>query len=474
MRFLKASLVACFLFAASASANPIQVTLSLEPSSALPGVPVTFRVTATNTGALAAQLPFVVRLEVTSDDGQRFFAIASGIEDANAPFPFPDEFGEEIPLFVEMAPGEQRQLDFVASPDSPPWFCDRRLIQPGVYRLRLISDPNFARGGSPGIDPIVSNEVALTVLTPTGVDAEVWHLPHADDRCTWWSKLAAQLWNLYPTSTYTPLTVRPSPRDDRGALIDGLKATLTANPPRGFADHYREALGRLYLEVMREAMFRGDAPTAIQNADLAREVLTPLAQGDTEWSVRSRAQKLLTASVRTSEEINRFVENLHATDPQPPCEKSRVSGVRDAIRQAITALPANSNAKKKLETAAHSLDAYAAAASSTPRDMAAALRELEQAVGTLQTVVRSGDISATTGNNWMKELLRAAEESAQKAIAAAANDVAAKSKTLAQAKQLLAEAQNLVSTGDYHRAAGKFKDALAKAEASSAKRGDYC
>jgi hypothetical protein len=106
--------------------------------------------------------------------------------------------------------------------------------------------------------------------------------------------------------------------------------------------------------------------------------------------------------------------------------------------------------------------------------MAAALRELEQAVGTLETIVRSGGISATSGNIWMKELLKAAEESAPKAIAAAGNDVAAKSKTLEQAKQWLAEAQNLVSTGDFHRAAGRFKEALSKAEASSSKRGDYC
>jgi len=126
MRRLLLSCTLAVLGSGVAVANPIRLTLAVEPAESLPGVPVTFRVTAINTGSVPARLPAYVTLEVTAG-AVTFDAYPRARGDADvAPFPL----SSLASTWIDLTPGEQRQLSYFASPDLPCRGRPRPFISP--------------------------------------------------------------------------------------------------------------------------------------------------------------------------------------------------------------------------------------------------------------------------------------------------------------------------------------------------------
>ena len=460
-----------FLAVFSASANPIRLTLALEPAQTLPGIPVTFRVTALNTGTTPAPLPTWVRMELTSGRAPSILFPGSRGEEDMAELPL---LGDRPSVVLE--PGQELKLDYVASPSSPPWFCDERLQRPGTYRLRLRADRVLSGSrwvASP--DPIVSNEVELTIAQPTGVDAEAFAIIGEDTGCLGWSDEKSELlWSRYPDSVYTSLSVRPTPRYDDLAEVASMQATLARNPPAGFADAIKQSIANRYIMFMEDAVTDGDVQKAFEHSEAARVIFEELATKDTDAYIKAAAQQSLRIDVMTLEELKDYeARNRSFAPPRPKCEAEQVAAVRTEVAQAASGSGISAKARTKLEVVLRSLDAYAAELAKRPPSMSRALHELRGAVTEIENLSRV-DVNADQSRLWQSGLANAAAMSAKKAVDTAVADAAVRTKTLEQAKDHLAEAEAAKQDADYRTAIRLYKAALDKAENASKARGSFC
>jgi hypothetical protein len=138
--------------------------------------------------------------------------------------------------------------------------------------------------------------------------------------------------------------------------------------------------------------------------------------------------------------------------PEPPAPEALIEGVRDEM--ALLADGGNSALADKAEDVHAKLVAALAELGKTPPDGAAAIGNLEGAAGDLQSMVRSGLLSAAEGAALMGDLAEAGRLLADGAIA----DAIARGGNAAK----IAEAQGALAAGDARRAAGRYKDALSR------------
>jgi hypothetical protein len=194
--------------AASPSAQ-LTVALALEPGVSLPGIPVSFRMTFTNTGGAAIAIPPRAALLVRDDQGQSFLAYCDA--------------GRRV-LTVEEWAGQRISphqssvytLNTRGLMNHPAWFIAPALARPGRFELQvLVGDDLPAQADIEEMrqHAAVSNTVTLTLQEPTGVDAEVWRLMKASGGATWnpgllyirsGQDLAKRIVAEYPGSSYTP------------------------------------------------------------------------------------------------------------------------------------------------------------------------------------------------------------------------------------------------------------------------------
>jgi len=473
MRRLLLSCTLAVLGSGAAVANPIRLTLAVEPEESLPGVPVTLRVSAINTGSVPARLAGHARLEVTAG-GTTFYAYPGARGDADAaPLPMPDG---RAASWIDLAPGEERRFDFFSAPGSPAYFCDERLQQPGIYRLRLRADISYSAGDPvPVEDPSISNEAILTMTTPTGVDAQAWTVIREMNLCMGWDSHAATLWSEYPDSIYTAMTVRPSPRRDREAEMASLQATLAKNPPAGFADALKLNIANRHIMFMERAMLReGDVQTAFEHSEAARLIFEELASKETALLIKMGAGEGLRVGVMTLAELQDYDRRLRALEPPAiPCEGTQVAVVRSEIASVVGNPATSKQARSRLEMVLKNLDQYAAHLAKTPSAMSNSLHELRSAVGEIQHT-KGSVVPTEEGTRWLDALTAAAALSARKAVDAATADSGARTNMLAQAQQNLKEASTATDQRDFQAAVRLYKAALDKAEAASKLRVPFC
>ncbi|MEO8381738.1 MAG: hypothetical protein ABI779_18900 [Acidobacteriota bacterium] len=452
------------------SANPIRLTLAVEPMESLPGVPVTFRVTAINTSSAPARLAPFVALEVTVE-GVAFDAYAGFRGDADvALLPVANLTSS----WIDFAPGEERRFDYVASPDSPPWFCDERLQHPGTYRLRLRADRiRSPMSMDPVPDPAISNQAVFTVGTPSGDDALAWALIRDGNLCMGWSHQAERLWSQYPDSVYTSMCVRPYPHGDREAEMASFQAALDKGPPEGFADAFKESIAALHVMFMEKAI-PGDVEGAFAHSEAARVIFEELAAKDTDFSIKMAAQKGLRVDVMTLAELQDYDRRTRAVDPPvPQCESAQVATVRAEIAAFANGTGVSRQTRSKLEMVLKNLDQYSAQLTKTPPAMSKAMQELRSAGGEIHNA-NGSLVPVEDGTRWLKALTVAAALSARKAVEAAASSPAVRSGPLSQAQHDLEDALGAASGGDFRKALQLFKAALDKAESASEVRGSFC
>lgn len=454
--------------AAAAAGSTIHLNLTLEPQETLPFIPVTFRVRAINTGSTPAVLPLGVRLDVRtgSEDWKAIcFAHAetNGCADS-----FPVEV-EEGPPSIELAPGEERVLDFLAGPDSPPWIGHRDLLEAGTYRLRLVT-----WGVYPGWEAITSNEAVLTIRTPTGEDAGAWKLISGLAHISVEKGLFAdQLWSLYPTSIYTAITRRgTSVSGDWRGYLDSYTEVLGKNPPTGFADFFKHEMAVAHRHLRNAAMHEFDVQKAYQHNEAARALLQELVGKETEARLKAEAAKVIEENLLTLAEIEEVVDRLRLRNPAPACERARVALVKEALADLMSS--ASDKAQKTLSGIIADLDKYEVDAAKTPPDMHAALASLEQAASRIETAIKSEWISPTDGTKALKGLVAAAELSARKAIDASTKAPKVKKSDLDLARRKFEEGRTAAATGDFKKAIGRFREALHKAQGASSARGSFC
>jgi hypothetical protein len=463
------------LTAVSAAASTIKLSFALDPAETLPGIPVTFRVEALNTGPAPAPIPRFFVLQVTAPNGETF--LASGLRSNTEAYIGRQHERDESPFIVP--PAGSQHVDVWAHSSSP-WYQSQFWIEPGQYRLRLIADeslPEVALGekildlSEPGLtDPVVSNEVTLTIQTPTGVDAEVWSLIRDTGHEHWLSALADEVWDLYPDSEYAAYMVRSSGSDPQ-QRIDHFGASLRKNPRGTFGDQYRMSMVTAHVELM-EGFVRTDVQRAFEESEAARKLLEEILARDTSPGFKKGARERLERDVMSLAELIEYHKPF-AGVASPACERAQVAAARNSLFSTITG-GSSDRARKAVTDIVGHLERYAGEASKTPPDMFAALGDLEQAVANLETAVKNQLVSAEDGTRFLKALSAAAELSATKAIEAADKSPGAKRSDIALARTKFEEGRAASQGADFKKAVARFKEALHKAQGASSARGTFC
>ena len=246
----------------------LSVQLSIDPARTLPAIPVNFHVTVDNPDPKAQTLPNGGILIVTSATGDRWFARPIG-----------NKLVENLTEFMlgvsTIAPRGHYIFDIPVgfTVATPSWFTDRRLNVPGTYRLTFALsdvDPNKLWGINPNAltdiapNSALSNEVVLTVDTPTGDDAAVWQLLGARDPLGaraggWTPDFAKKVLIEHPKSTYSRYAVVEYPFDSIENRIKAIEAVLAAFPNDPFADTYQLKLADLEERLYGKGWNHADA-----------------------------------------------------------------------------------------------------------------------------------------------------------------------------------------------------------------------
>jgi hypothetical protein len=210
--FMAVLVVLCAVTATPLSAEaPVTATLSLPHDHILPGVPFDMVVTYTNVSkrpiTIASALATLV---VTFEDGK-----TSVLHQAEGHDQY--EIKSRLPLVLQ--PGESK-VQAVSLEPMPNWFRYSSFAGPGTYRLALDLDVV-----DDDLDPVASirtTTVALTRMTPFGLDAELWNRMQQVSEGHWASdsfrsidvgaKLAEEIMQLYPASEYYPYALVISAR----------------------------------------------------------------------------------------------------------------------------------------------------------------------------------------------------------------------------------------------------------------------
>ncbi len=253
------SYVAVLSLAASFSvhaAQPVDVSLKLEPDVTLPGLPVGVVVEVKNATTVEINVPLRAKLLVTPEDGEQFVALFEGESDIGILREL-DETSDEPPLL----PGKQATFAAPLIPGTgPEWFADRRLSVPGTYRLQMV-----ITGRDDELNPgYYSNVVTLRVAEPDGTDADVRrHLQSITEGQGWgtndWrehgKEVAAVIWSQFETSAYVQHVVEFLPYDgDRMSL---LRRAIAVDPASVAADFIRMQLVGLLLQQSQACIGRG-------------------------------------------------------------------------------------------------------------------------------------------------------------------------------------------------------------------------
>lgn len=462
--------------ASGLAGNPIRLTLTLDPPEILPGIETSLRIEAFNSSSTPARMPAAMVLEVTPENGTPYLTVSGIGREGRFAVPFREKDGSGA-----MVPASGSRTFYLAAGPMAPWQNGRFWREPGVYRLRVIADDAFEKGHPSGdafpldakflVDPIASNYAQLTIVTPTGVDFEVFKMIAAAKDWGWPDSLANAIWQAYPDSTYAAYVVRVAPGDSL-KQIQFYAEALAKNPRGTYGDWYRVSVARRYYGLSERAL-PDDLPRAFQYSEKARLLLEEVIQRNVEPAVVQEARQVLEQFGLSYDELKNYAERLRDAT-RPYCERLAVTRAHHTIDAVVNAPATSAEARKKLQEVLRHLDKFANEIEKTPPSMDSALAALKGAIMDLQDAVDAKLIDADTGTRWMAYVLGACAAAARKAIDAAAKDAGANAAKLAAARAKFEEARLVALDGDAKGASSRFKDALNLAYEASKARAEVC
>ena len=274
------------LGATIASARPasLQVTLSIDPTTTLPGLSVPLYLHLEN-GPAAVHLGTGVRVRATSPDGQSFLTNwGHGNVDSGELELGLIEADDDNPVFTLTANGSV-DLEIPALDLSrPSWALDGRMFTlPGDWKLQVLVHSDDAT------QPIAtSNPVTLTIKMPTGNDVAIWQaiqrgeLPGIGDKT----------FRENPQSEYFPYLATSVTRVSVMERIAIINRAIELHPSSPVVDALRYAVAMSYeMESGRVFSVEHDIDKASALADQGRAILTSLSKGKDTWGkLKGKAQ----------------------------------------------------------------------------------------------------------------------------------------------------------------------------------------
>lgn len=283
----------------------VTMNLLLEPQRTIPGIPVVLNVKIFNDSSLEYHVPGKAILHVAAGETQ-FDAIASSRTDYTI-----GSFGEGAASKVisPMASGDFSYWDAFAGPS---WLCDRRLMQPGTYKLRL-------EVFEPGDDSstLTSNEATLVVEEPQGSEAELWkELSKDDPGCFWPSSMTPGLWNKYHPTRYTQFAIPPASTADDDVELAYFDKAIAVDPSAPVADLHRLSKATIEVSKLNRAIIDRKLEDALGARSRAESLAKSVASHALDPLLRVRAVSLLADGVPPAEQVRREIGLLDGAIPQ--------------------------------------------------------------------------------------------------------------------------------------------------------------
>lgn len=253
----------------SASAQGLSATIHITPEHVLPGLPVGFDVLLVNASTSDASILTTVGLRVVPPTGEPF---DTQDRDALNVEPFAAD--------VVLAANSTRSFLIAASPltGAPAFFNDSRLTTPGHYALRLVLHRKVPGSEDGALDPVLSNEVTLTVEQPHGEDLTVWQrmqqvvAPKAWNAGEWQyaRDLVSEICRNHPHSRYVQDVVSLLAVRD-AEWLDIADEAIAIDPSSVQAEFIRLGMAGVHWNMYQEALGAWDIETALlENAESIR------------------------------------------------------------------------------------------------------------------------------------------------------------------------------------------------------------
>jgi len=272
--------------------SSLQVALTLAPSQTLAGIPVSLRLTFTNSSDSAVSIPRRAVLSVTNKQSGEFLA---WWDQAKVAFT-PAWGGTPVPphgLVVEDLATDGSLL-------TPAWFLDSRLLRSGTYMLQVFLADDLSDDVS--LDAartraLATTSATLIVAQPTGIDLEAWKLllsagePWGPTRLATpkGAQVVRDIVTKHAKSAYAgwvATTGFTGSTEERASLLRTWLENDTAADP-----YYEQRILKLaMLDVaLWDQMERSDPAKSRQHGALARAALNRLVQQTKNENVKRAA-----------------------------------------------------------------------------------------------------------------------------------------------------------------------------------------
>jgi hypothetical protein len=303
---------------------PLAAHLELVPTHTLPGIPVVFVVTITNTSNQPKELYEYARLNVTDGHGNTFAVRWGGRNDGDvlrnaragnktshmSMIPAGGRATFEMPVGVELMENSA--------------FYDSRLCQPGTYDLQMIIGQT---------DDVKTNNARLTVDAPRGDDLAFWKAASSAagdaglNLSTWQSKSWPLLAKYPQSSYYQMLAFYRVPSEKPEDIIAVMKQALADGPSEPIADEFRGQIAFSLQAEARDAAARGDFHAAEAALTEAGSLLDNMIEhGSTEYlrakGLDLQAQLQATAAEIEAKRSHRPVKPDQPIKPIVQCRES--------------------------------------------------------------------------------------------------------------------------------------------------------
>jgi len=233
------------LSAQSAPISPVTANLTIPDTKLLPGVPFDMWIDVANTSDTTVGMGLCADMLVRRDDGESLTIVPlpqhGGRPNYPVLLPEYDLSGPSV-RYLELRPHQRQTLTIPMLPTQPgaSYFYDPRLSKPGRYVISLRLDycwPGFVTPQKSllpptFLGPVITNELVIERLTPTGTDALAWQRMQELSNGEWaplsWDNgvigngLRKEIRAKYADSNYLPYVVLfdGKPYD---AILDAIK-----------------------------------------------------------------------------------------------------------------------------------------------------------------------------------------------------------------------------------------------------------
>jgi hypothetical protein len=284
-------------WAAGASPQAVQATLTLPRDSVLPGVPFDMTVTMKNVSQSSVSVGISARLIVTLADGTKISPKERHILDPQVSA-HPD-------TWIQLSRGESRQWTIDWHQFTPSMFHYPEFSGPGVYDVALNLAANKLEAPEDYVGAIETSVARLTRAVSPGEDEVLWKKMVTITSGRWTDdslanskdgrQILREILQIHPASAYYPYALLLEPQfDHRPVTKDDIAKALDAAarfPDSPAYPHLLLRAGDIAANIASHAWWDHDSKTTLEYFAIAENYYDDALKKAPSLSIRSSAER---------------------------------------------------------------------------------------------------------------------------------------------------------------------------------------